>query len=325
MRPMIIACSACGTKYVVPDDALGVEGRTVRCAKCKHSWFQDGPALDFPARDEPAKAEEPARAEAPPPQAAPAPAPGAPATVIPVSMRAPDRLPQEREQPQQADDEPAQQPVRRRRPVAQPAAAPAPVAAQTPLPDAALKPPPFYRASDHPPAASGKTKSQASASGEQNDAGYSSFDYQPPFRPRRNRLRLLTLAAAGFAAMALMAIAAIQFWGLPSWLPFGQPLFAGEEPGLAMSFPDERQQTRALPTGGEFLAVSGTITNTGRETRSVPPVLIVLRDEGNRVVYSQEIAPPKRNLAPGEMAEVNEAIADIPQSATIAEFGWAPQ
>jgi predicted Zn finger-like uncharacterized protein len=42
---MIIACPACSTRYVVPDSAIGVEGRTVRCAKCRHSWFQAGPDL----------------------------------------------------------------------------------------------------------------------------------------------------------------------------------------------------------------------------------------------------------------------------------------
>jgi predicted Zn finger-like uncharacterized protein len=45
---MIIACPACATRYVVPDSAIGIEGRTVRCAKCKHSWFQEGPALAEP-------------------------------------------------------------------------------------------------------------------------------------------------------------------------------------------------------------------------------------------------------------------------------------
>jgi len=49
---MIIACPACSTRYVVPDSAIGVDGRTVRCAKCRHSWFQQGPEL--PARPEPA-------------------------------------------------------------------------------------------------------------------------------------------------------------------------------------------------------------------------------------------------------------------------------
>lgn len=49
---MIIACPACSTRYVVPDNAVGVDGRTVRCARCRHSWFQAGPEL--PERAEPA-------------------------------------------------------------------------------------------------------------------------------------------------------------------------------------------------------------------------------------------------------------------------------
>lgn len=40
---MHIACPACATRYVVPDSAVGRDGRVVRCAKCRHSWFQDGP------------------------------------------------------------------------------------------------------------------------------------------------------------------------------------------------------------------------------------------------------------------------------------------
>ncbi len=45
---MIIACPACSTRYVVPDSAIGVDGRTVRCAKCRHSWFQHGPEITLP-------------------------------------------------------------------------------------------------------------------------------------------------------------------------------------------------------------------------------------------------------------------------------------
>lgn len=39
---MLLVCPNCGTRYVVPDSAIGVQGRQVRCANCKHSWFQDG-------------------------------------------------------------------------------------------------------------------------------------------------------------------------------------------------------------------------------------------------------------------------------------------
>ncbi|MCX7676008.1 MAG: zinc-ribbon domain-containing protein, partial [Alteraurantiacibacter sp.] len=42
---MLIQCPACATRYVVPDSSIGPDGRMVRCAKCRHSWFQDGPVL----------------------------------------------------------------------------------------------------------------------------------------------------------------------------------------------------------------------------------------------------------------------------------------
>ncbi len=79
---MIIHCPACSTRYVVPDAAVGVDGRTVRCAKCKHSWFQEGPELDVPAPvaepDEGVPAPPPESVVPPPPPPLPPPPVAAP-------------------------------------------------------------------------------------------------------------------------------------------------------------------------------------------------------------------------------------------------------
>ena len=54
----------------------------------------------------------------------------------------------------------------------------------------------------------------------------------------------------------------------------------------------------------------------------MPPILVVLRDARDRIVYSWEVQPPKRTLAPGETVTVNEAVTDVPRSARFAEIGW---
>lgn len=41
---MQIQCEKCGSKYLVPDHAIGAQGRTVRCANCQHNWFVAPPA-----------------------------------------------------------------------------------------------------------------------------------------------------------------------------------------------------------------------------------------------------------------------------------------
>ena len=277
---MIIACPACTTRYAVPDSAIGVDGRTVRCAKCRHSWFQDGPRIEVPEASAPVAAME----DAPAPVATPPEA--APAHSEPGSAVAPTA--------DDAEDARAEPPL----PETSPAEVPAPVFAN-PVTDTG------YDNGDY-------------ARGE------SSFSHEPPFRPRRNPARMWMTAAILFAVVALGAIAAVAVYGLPDWVPMARSTFAAAQPDLRLSFPPARQDRRTLPNGTEFFGASGTVTNIGRERRSVPSILIVLSD-AHRPVYTWEITPPKRVLAPGESMTINEAVTDVPRSAKYADIGWKPE
>lgn len=159
----------------------------------------------------------------------------------------------------------------------------------------------------------------------EEDDEYSPFDAEPPFRPRRNPLKMWTWAAAIFAALVAGTIVAVSYWGLPDWVPVERPTFAADQPDLQLDFPREEQERRTLPNGTEFFGASGRITNIGTETRTIPTILIVLRDSRDTIVFSYEIPPPQRELAPGETVTINEAVTDIPRRAAFAEFGWKPE
>ena len=274
---MIIACPACATRYAVPDSAIGVDGRTVRCAKCRHSWFQEGPALE--------------------PRAAPASAP-APVTAPPAT---PAKV------------------------YAEPEAAVAPPPAAAPESDPPAPPASEEAIEEPPPPPLPPLKEEAAAPHVYSDdyvEDRSSFDYEPPFRARRNPAKLWMAGAILFAVLALGTIGAVAWYGLPNWVPFSRSAFAQAEPDLVLDFPPNRQDRRTLPNGAEFFGASGSITNVGKTRQAVPILLIVLRDERDRVVYSWEVVPSKRELAPGESVTINEAVTDVPKSAKVAEIGW---
>ncbi|MBN8840941.1 MAG: zinc-ribbon domain-containing protein [Sphingomonadales bacterium] len=66
---MILECPECRTRYLVPDSAIGLTGRVVRCANCRHSWFQEPSAQAIDEAQAPPAAAPAAPAAAPPPPA----------------------------------------------------------------------------------------------------------------------------------------------------------------------------------------------------------------------------------------------------------------
>ena len=276
---MIIACPACSTRYVVPDSAIGVDGRTVRCAKCKHSWFQDGASVEGVVASE---------------AAAPAPSPSPPP---PPPAREEERA-EARPGFSFSQEEPETEPAAEE-------------------PDFDETTPPSYDEEAAPPPPVRPTY-------EDEDDFVSSFDHAPPFRPRRNVMKLWTWAAATFAVLALGAVVALTQFGTPSWWPIHKPTFGQAQPDLELRFPPEAQSWRELENKTYLFSARIEVENKARESRRLPPIQIVMLNEREQQVFTWIVQPPQPTLAAGETITIDEASTQVPRNAVYADVGWAP-
>lgn len=235
---MILSCPACKTRYLVPDTAIGPTGRQVRCASCKHSWFEEPPPFE-PRPADVALLAAPAGETPPPPPIPPAPEP---ARVY-------------------GDDQPA--------------------------------------APDHGP---------------------DPFAHEPPFRPRRNRARILTWAAICFAVVAVgatLALLAMGSGGLASRLGLG----ASEGP-LVIEVTRKPDRDR-MPNGNERLIVSGRIVNPTDQPQPVPDIRAELRDAQGRTVYGWMVSRPVQVLPAGASANFDTAAVDFPRASQALNLSFA--
>lgn len=243
---MILSCPSCQTRYLVADTAIGVTGRQVRCASCRHSWFQE------------------------------------PAELV---------LAETAEAPRQAAA----------REFAEPAASPAPP--RPPVQAPAV------------PVAEVDTRYVEEPAPEPDP-----FDYEPPFRPRRNPARMWTMLAVLFAVVSSSALAALVVFGPSS---FGERLGLRSAAVPLTIEVTRKPERRPTLSGSELLAVTGRILNPTDSIQTVPNIRAELRDGQGRAVYSWTITRPAVSLPPGGSAAFDSAAIDVPRGSKALNLSFA--
>lgn len=138
-------------------------------------------------------------------------------------------------------------------------------------------------------------------------------------KPRRNPAKMWTAAALAFFLVVSLAGGAVAYFGVPNWaINLGM---TSRDSGSGLNFylpkPPER---RNLPTGEEYFAFSARILNDSDGELNVPPIVVELRDDQGRLVFSWMTKADKSSLKPNEEARVSESRLDIPKNARNLEL-----
>ena len=305
---MLIVCPSCSTSYAIDPTSLGATGRTVRCARCKATWFatQKKQAPEVNAFVDGVIAEADAQSGAPQssaPAAAPQPAP----PPLPAATAAADDFGAEPESPM---PEPAAAP-------APPVEAPAPELAAAPEPFAISDAPSLVPPIEHAPL--------PDAAGAEVNAEIDADDVES-YAARRERMRARrkkTRRSSRWTAIVLVLFAVnVALVGardeVVRYLPQTASLFAAI--GLPVNLRhlkfDNVHISKETQDGVSILIVDGTIVSTSSKPVSVPRLRFAARNISGQELYTWTALPGRSILGPGETLDFHSRLASPPADAS---------
>ena len=260
---MLVTCPNCNSRYQVPDQTIGMKGRTVRCFRCQHQWMQP-----FVAAQPEARAKRPeARMVMEPPR---------PPRPEPVMVPMPTREREPDPDPEYEDDLLA---AAMRHEESGSASGDPDVDEGNPFDRIA------EMMAEQPPA---PIPDMFANAGMER-------------RPRR-RGTLALIVVAVILVLAVLAVGAYYLQDrLIMKVPQAEKVFekAGlrnETPGAGLDF-QSYTADRATQDGHEVLLVRGLIVNSTDAAREIPPLRLVLYD-GQSPVQEKQFDPPQAKIDP---------------------------
>lgn len=296
---MILRCPNCGARFRVPADALGAEGRQVRCSRCRHQWA----ATVNDLAPEPAAAARTAK----PRRAAAAAAPAKKkVSAKPAAKPAPP-------------PPPPPPPI-----AAAPEPEPEPPPPPPPLPEPEPVPPPTTEAAED---------ARQHAEAEASAPATSVFDEMlakavaPPMArkpaPGPSKLRRVALVAGWVLLIVIvggLAAAAYEPGVVMNAVPRTKPIYAflGFEippPGEGLRLTSVNS-SRVTTDGVPALVIEGKVTNTTDGSRTVPQMRGSLRDAKDQELQSWLFKADQAKLGAGQSTSFKTEVKQPPPQAT---------
>lgn len=322
---MIVSCPNCASRFTLPDGALGIAGRKMRCARCEHTWHQMPPEQDADDAFAAAPAE-PQRAPATASAAMAGPGPMAGGEDLPMEMDV-EASGFRRPPPPDAGDIPLESGFDE---------APAgrdmgedDTTDLDALSDLLNRTVPTDDEDDDPDSGRGRGDLDALLDADSPDPIPSMFE--SPDDEGEGGRKSGALGAVVGVLVVLGLIAAGAWFGrdqIMAWVPQAAGIYAGlglpvETVGIGLRFQNVAGE-RVVEEGVDTLIVRGFIGNISGNTQDLPHLKLTLYDAEDKPIQSMVSRPPQATLEPDSTAGFRLTLENPAAAARRFEVDWTP-